>query len=224
MNFLSHFYHAFPCANAYYACGTVLPDIVSNYSYRTGEIVKVHVAKLKESQHANCNQIAEGVKQHYFTDAHFHVSDFFTKNTKGIEQSIQGLPFTCFTKRLFAFSHVLLEIMLDRKLLKEQQQVCDTFYSMLQQVDLAVLEQFLIENTKAKHPGKAAEHFSTFCRRRFIYEYLENDVVSEMLNRINQRIGNPPFSASDYIHFNTLIHEIDEELYSQKFPKFLPEK
>lgn len=222
MNFLSHFYHEFPCKDAYFACGVLLPDVLSNFSTRNHEIVKVHAQKLTASLNDTIQAIGQGVKKHYVVDEFFHGSDFFAANTKTIEQLLKKYAFTCFQKRMYAFSHVFLELMLDRKILLEELEVCNVMYNLLNEIQPAHLTTFISENTKATHPEKVTEHFLLFCKQRFIYDYLKTDVLIQILNRINQRLGNAGFSETDKTHLTTAIYETDTVLHSQNFPKFLP--
>lgn len=222
MNFLSHFYHEFPCTDGYFACGVLLPDILSNFSARNHELVKVHVNKISVSANENIHAIEQGVRKHYAVDDFFHASEFFSENTKMIDALIQQYNFSCFQKRLYAFSHVFLELMLDRKILLEDKSVCDVLYNLLEAVKPEHLTTFISENTKATHPEKVTEHFLLFCKQRFIYDYLKTDVLIQILNRINQRLGNAGFSKTDKTQLTSAIYEIDTVLHSQNFPKFLP--
>ncbi|MFN0276342.1 MAG: hypothetical protein ACKVPJ_11380 [Chitinophagales bacterium] len=223
MNFLSHFYHELPCDNAYFACGVILPDILSNYSSRSGEIVKIHPGKIVDSDNGKFQAISEGIRQHHFVDGFFHDSDFFSKNTNTIDEVIRKYTFSCFERRLFAFNHVLLELMLDRKILLEEQKVCNQMYALLDQVEPEILEDFIRLNSQSREPRKVTQHYLGFCSHRFVYDYIQNNVLINILNRINQRLGNPVFSATDNIHLTSVIYDIEKRLLPQKFPKFLPE-
>jgi hypothetical protein len=106
MNFLSHFYHELPCDDAYFTAGLVLPDILSNYSFRSGEVVKVHVAKLPVDRSGSVASLIDGIKQHYSVDGLFHSSGFFDTNVAMIRQLILGAGISSVERRLYAFAHV----------------------------------------------------------------------------------------------------------------------
>ncbi|MBC8045209.1 MAG: hypothetical protein H7Y00_00280 [Fimbriimonadaceae bacterium] len=222
MNFLSHFYNELPCDDAYFACGVLLPDILSNYSSRKGEVVKVHPDKLIDNNNVQFASLNSGIQKHYIADAFFHESGFFHENTKTIEEIISKYDFSCFVKRIYAFSHVMLEIMLDRKLLTENKKTCDDLYNLLDILDMTIITDFIAFNTKAGNPADVAGHMNRFRKVRFIYDYTNDPVVIQILNRINQRLGNPVFNATDIHNITSVIHDFEKRLLSQKFPKFLP--
>lgn len=220
MNFLSHFYHEYPVHEPYYAAGVILPDILSNYSSRNKEIVKIHADKIQIADNSAFILLRAGVKNHYAIDKAFHESDFFFKHTKHISNKIRSKEFSCFEKRLYAFSHVFLEMMLDRIILLQKREVCDTFYHLLNLTDSHKIGAFVSENTGTLHSEKIAEHLKGFCRARFLYDYLYDDVFIQIAESINRRLGNKPFSPSDSTYFKHLIYDLQEELLSENFPKF----
>lgn len=220
MNFLSHFYHEIPCEDAYFATGVILPDILSNFSARNKEIVKIHAQKLLPEKDPEIASLADGVRTHYAVDAAFHDSNFFTANTTAISSAIHNYTFECFEKRLFAFSHVMLELMLDRKILKEHPEVCPRFYNLLDLTDAGRLSAFVSANSKLSNTAAFAAHFSRFRDLRFIYDYAVDDVLINILDHINRKLGNKAFSATDKIHITSVILDTENALSSQKFPIF----
>ncbi|MFI5170783.1 MAG: hypothetical protein ACHQFW_00245 [Chitinophagales bacterium] len=220
MNFLSHFYNETPCEDPYFAAGVILPDILSNYSGRSGELVKLHPNKLADSRLPQINSLINGVKRHYAVDEYFHGSQFFQKNTAEISLEIKKRDFKCFDKRLYAVSHVFLELMLDRKLLIQEKWSCDLMYFLLDKVDLSFINQFIRDNTGASDPSKPAQFFNRFRTIKFVYDYTDDSRLGELINSINQRLGNPPFQNEDKSQFTLTIHDIENIILPQKFPKF----
>ncbi len=220
MNFLSHFYHEAPCTDPYFAAGLLLPDILSNYSFRHGEVVKLHANKLVDSDDENLLAMRRGVMRHYEVDGFFHESGFFDSNVRSIKELIRSKKFSCFQKRLYAFAHVLLEIMLDRMLLAKDRRICDAFYSLMDGVDPKKLTAFMTANTTASKPAGITEHFQQFRQLKFIYDYADDGRLLELLSRLNSRLGNHLFNPEDKKLLQPILHEIDKSLLDQKFPKF----
>ncbi len=220
MNFLSHFYHELPVNNPYFVAGVILPDILSNYSYRNGEVVKLHVNKLIAPDSNAQAALQRGIKKHYEVDAFFHESTFFQNNTSSITKVLSGLDFACFEKRMYAVSHVLLEIMLDRKILLEDIGSCDIFYAMLEDVNPDEIEILIRNNTSASDASSVATHFKAFRESKFVYDYTNDVRLEQIMNSISKRLGNKPFNENDKELFKIAIDDIQNTLFSQKFPIF----
>ncbi len=220
MNFLSHYYHEYPNNDPYYICGCILPDILSNYSKQYQERLKLHPAKLISSSNKQISNITKGVQQHYFVDAYFHDSEFFNENTNYINELIRNQNLDCFTRRLYAFGHVFLEIMLDRIILLQKNEVGQQFYDLLNKVDLNILRTFITNNNTDNTQPKVAEHFDEFRKYQFIYNYIDNQRLIPILNRINQGLGNSEITAFHIQQLNKIISDTEQTLFQQKFPKF----
>lgn len=220
MNFLSHYYHDYPINSVYFAAGVILPDILSNYSYRTGEVVKLHPNKLITQHRPELLQLTNGVKRHYEMDAYFHESAFFSENTAWISECIKAANCDCFNKRLYATSHVMLELMLDRALLLQFPEICDALYAQINEVDIETVSHLIAANTTASNPDGVGTHFKVFRERQFLYDYAIDERLTGILNSINIRLGNPPMNETDKNRFKNIIHDIEKTILSQKFPKF----
>ena len=220
MNFLSHFYNEQPCSDPYVTVGIILPDILSNYSFRTGDLAKVHPRKLEQTDDPLLLRLATGIQKHYALDEAFHGSAFFRENTHFISEVLNNYAFACFPKRKYAFAHVLLEIMLDRKVLHEEIDCCDRLYALIGEIDSGKLEIFLRNNSKVHNTGAVVEHFNRFRAHRFLYDYADDVRLTGLVDIINRRLGNPAFNDIDRLQFKPVIHDIEIALFSQKFPKF----
>lgn len=220
MNFLSHFYHELPCNDPYFAAGVILPDILSNHSYRTGEVIKLFPEKIEDSDLVEISSLIKGVKKHYQVDAYFHESEYFKKNTDSITAVLKKNNINSFEKRLYAISHVLLEIMLDRKILIEDRGCCDLLYSLLEEVDTDYIATLMKTNTKASDPASVAKHFAGFRAARFLYEYTSDERLADLINNLSHRLGNKHFSPTDRDQFKFAIYDIENAILKQKFPKF----
>ncbi len=221
MNFLSHYYCELPNEDTYFICGIILPDILSNYSKRSGEKIRVHPNKIAATISDAARRIGEGVKRHYAADAMFHSSDFFKTYTGIIEAHIKDLQFDTIRRRRYAFSHVFLELMMDRQLLMRDESVADRLYAHLDTADIGVIERFLSENTPGNAFAGATRHFERFRNLKFIYHYADNGRLTGIMDELNQSIGNPPFNNTDNAHMQLLIHRIDTVLVKVAFPNFV---
>jgi hypothetical protein len=220
LNFLSHFYHEHPVSDPYFAAGIILPDILSNYSHRAGIVVKLHPQKLKFADQSQLNALTAGVIQHHRVDGFFHESTFFEENTAAITARLLLDDFSCFNKRLYAISHVLLELLLDRKILIENRDYCDEMYAMLESVEPVAISALVALNTENGQASGVGNHFKVFTEHKFVYDYMEDARLVGIMNGINTRLGNPAMSTTDKHHFKNAIHDLEKTILSQKFPKF----
>lgn len=220
MNFISHYYHELPVADDYFIAGVVLPDILSNFSKRHGSKVRLNPASFVATDDPAIQAIGEGVRQHYYVDAFFHDSEYFDAMTDMIEAVIHDYPFECFQRRLFAFSHVFLELLMDRVIMQRDITICDNMYRHLEGVDERKIEHFFSAQTATEVPESIASHFSVFVQRRFLYHYLDDARFTGILDAINTSFGNPAFSKQDKMHFVQVIARCSYEISKEKFPSF----
>ncbi len=220
MNYLSHFYHESPITDPYFACGIILPDLLSDYSKRSGEKIKLHPAKLIEAEDPEMQNLTRGVKQHYNVDKFFHDSKYFIDSTSLINNIIRARPFSCFPKRLFAFSHVFLEIMMDRALLLMDKTICDDLYSMLNRVSEEKFMNYMEMNSVKTPMQPILDHFNLFKKVKFIYNYVNDERLVGLMNRINTGLQNPSFSRSEKMLLTDVIYDTIQFINSEKFPKF----
>ena len=221
MNFLSHYYHELPSDDPYYICGVVFPDILSNFSKRHGQKIRLHPDKILTTQDIKSESLKRGVQQHYFVDGFFHDSDYFNEYTGAVDELINKLGFSAIHRRQFAFSHVFLEIMMDRCLLVQDITIADSLYAALDKVDLGILDRFLSTNTKLENTQPLTEHFDHFRTLKFIYHYADSNRFTGIMNSINQSLGNPPFTNEDNQQMRILINDMEQILLKATFPNFV---
>ncbi len=114
----------------------------------------------------------------------------------------------------------MLEIMLDRKILMEDRAACESMYSILEKVNSEEITSLIDQNTTATKPQEVTEHFDRFRSLKFVYDYTFDLRLVELMNSINKRLGNKAFSENDRELFKLTIHDIENTLFPQKFPKF----
>lgn len=221
MNFLSHYFHELPCDNSYFICGVILPDILSNFSKRIGHKIRVNPNKILTVENDEIMSIGKGIKQHYFVDKFFHESDYFKTNTAIIDEKIQQLDFDAIERRRFAFSHVLLEMMMDRCLLIQDNSIADSLYRQLDKINPEVLQEFLNTNSNYPHHEATIHHFDQFRNLKFIYHYADIPRFTGIMDSLNQSIGNPPFNNKDKDQLKILIHQMESVLLIATFPNFV---
>ncbi len=182
MNYFSHYAIDHIQDNHDFNTGLLLPDITKK---------KIRTFKLTENSQIVPNhfqQLHLGCLQHYLSDKIFHSSDFFQKHADLLNYKLKNSGLSNFAERKWFISHVMLELLIDRVIIKEHIYLLDDFYHSLNKVDENNLRQFLhyfgMENS-----DEFFVFFNHFRSVQYIYHYTDNKKFMYSLNRIMLRAG-----------------------------------
>ena len=195
MNFLSHFYFDRNNTNAYEVLGAVLPDLLKNANKTWNPHPEKHQELFKDN--SNHAALLTGWKKHLQVDNLFHNSDFFKHHQHQIKLCLRdnliGSPI-----KPFFLGHVSLELMLDSLLITEELINVESFYSHLNQVDIAELTSFL---TRCKIPDidHFLHFFHLFKKEEYLYSYAQSEKITYALKRICMRIWDNPIQPEQEI-------------------------
>lgn len=212
MNFLSHYYIDAEVDIPEYTLGKILPDLLRNY--HKGLRIKPEGALANEYHLINLNK---GILNHYAVDAFFHNSAFFTSNTDQIKKALKSNTYDNIHKYFYFYAHILLEIMLDRLLLKRDQNIGIGFYDHLNSVKEETIKDFFRYNKIELNAKEFFLYLKSFTNARYLFSYINNESLIYALGRINQRAGLAPFSAQDVEKLILIIDEIEVKLQQHYF-------
>lgn len=207
MNFLSHYYIDAEVDIPEYTLGKILPDLLRNY--HKGLRIKPEGALAKEYHLINLNK---GILNHYAVDALFHESKFFKENTDKIKISLKNNTYDNIHKYFYFYAHILLEIMLDRLLLKKDENIGIRFYEHLNLVKEETIKDFFRYNEIEMSAKEFFLYLKSFTNARYLFSYINNESLIYALGRINQRAGLAPFSGKDIQKLVLIIDEIEVKL------------
>ncbi len=162
--------------------------------------------------------LLSGVNRHYAIDRVFHDSAFFKKHTTLIKSLLMENEISNMPKRQYMVAHVMLEIMLDRMLLKHEKKIGEKFYSLLEQVDAAQLENTLVRcGTNQKIIDILLVKLQRFIHYRYLLTYTENESLIYALHRIYIQINpdsniNPGVKDDNFIRLEKCIQQSDLNL------------
>lgn len=179
MNYISHFYF-FSKEDPYYNCGLIFPDWLAAYKR-----LKLHTP-IKAITN-NEKQLNSGIQNHFLGDKIFHGSDYFKEQTHGIKLILEQSSLDKDKFRFSFLAHLLLEMMIDRILLKRDPKLGSTFYEQLDACDDDLLLYFAQENSAVDEGFKIL--IQKFKQYRFILNYIESDKFVYSLTRITSRVG-----------------------------------
>ena len=186
MNFLSHYYIDRIENKPYHNFGLILPDLMSMYKRKW----KVSSRVMKENLTLQETQIVTGVVKHNNLDGYFHNSDFFYKYTTAIKEILQKNGVRYPEQRIHFVAHILLELLVDRVIIKKEKLILKEFYSELDQIDWNVLNDFLVKIKLDAVEGFYG-YFVKFRRRKYLYKYANNFQVLFITNRILEKVNLP---------------------------------
>lgn len=186
MNFLSHYFIDRIENKPYHNFGLVLPDLMSMYRRKW----KISSRVLKYSLNLQETQIVTGVVKHNNLDGYFHSSDFFIKYTNEIKDILVENNVDYPENRIHFIAHILLELLVDRVIIKKERLILKEFYSELNQVDWNILREFLIK-IKMEEVDGFYGYFIKFTRRKYLYKYANNYTIIYITNRILDKVNLP---------------------------------
>lgn len=188
----------------YHNFGLVLPDLVGMhtrgwkplYAFDKGDRHQVSMNK--------------GIERHHKIDRFFHNSDYFTEKTSGIKKIYEPLVKHIPGIRLSFISHIILELMLDRIILKHESSCGEDFYSQMQKINLEKLTNLTFRNEE--HMDSFLSFLNNFIERKYLLGYVENQNLCYALNRIFTRVKQPEINGIHSELFNNLIFETENYL------------
>lgn len=200
MNYLAHYYFFGRKSDPYYNCGLIFPDWLGAYGRRK---FIPHI----QAEGPGESALKEGILHHYKGDKIFHGSAFFSENAHGIKSILEQTSLDKERLRFAFLSHLLLEMTIDRLLLKRNRNTGTEFYESLDQCDTNRLLAFAIKNSTCDEGFR--ELMNRFKEHRFLLHYIKNDTFVYSLNRIIGRVG-LQMSAGEMKELEAILPLIEE--------------
>ena len=109
-------------------------------------------------------------------------------------------------------AHIMLELMIDRLIIKETPEICDRFYHMLEKVTSRHINMYLNSLDFVKKAGEFVAFFDRFVQHRYLFHYINNEKLIFALNMIFSRIGDQQLTEGDREKLNECIFKIEKNL------------
>ena len=199
MNYLTHYLIDHKNSNPNYNFGLALPDLVN--------IAKRGWRPLNHSfpvQNHNVNDIYAGFQQHFAADASFHNSHIFDTNTRRLRLELEKMGLNQPGIKLFFVAHVLLEMMIDRHIIKTRPGIAAQFYTDLSIVTNDDILSFFNASGNVL-PDRFFEYFNRFKEFQYLYRYADDEGIFFALNRLLKRTGQPEFEQPRESALNQLV-------------------
>lgn len=206
MNYFSHFWVDGKENDHFYNTGLILPDFARTH------VKSFHHPPLFHNQ--NHSKLHSGCLSHYRADKAFHQSPFFKGLLEQTSRIMNAAPFSALLKRKWFLSHILVELMLDRLLVKDNLSVLDAFYLSLNKVSDNELGAFL-HLFQGVNIDAFTEKYNHFRSVQYIYFYVDNIKFVYSLNRIMMRAGAGELSQQDQDVLLQVVLELEQQLSLQ---------
>jgi hypothetical protein len=205
LNYISHYFFFHHKGEPYFNCGLIFPDWIAAYK-RNKLNSKIITASSEEKK------LEEGILLHYYGDKIFHGSTFFEESRHGIKNILEKSKLDKEKFRFTFISHLVLEMMIDRILIKKDPELGIEFYESLDQCDLDKLVNFAVKNSGIDEACR--ELISGFRQHRFILHYANDEGFAYSLARITKRVG-IIFSEQDMKELSSHLIEIESYIISR---------
>lgn len=214
MNFLTHYYCDRKKEDPLYNLGLAIPDLMSMYKrgWKINNRLTEHILS------GDFLSIADGISQHLLGDQYFHQSDFFLRNTSQIKQLLLDNKVKYRGTHYLFLSHLLLEICIDRMIVKKIPQVVVDFYADLSAIHPNLVKDFF-EDINVAIPEGFFIFYERFVREKFIYNYDDIEKIIFMYNRILTRVNMTVIDPDEYEKLGNVISSIDDILFAELHDK-----
>ena len=205
MNTLSHYLLDKDHPSPYYILGVIMPDMVTHFNRH----LRRAVFSNQELDDINQLMILNGIKRHYQVDALFHRSAFFNRYSNFIKELILSSDLPSFHYRAFFLSHVLLEMLLDRLLIKQYSDLAVKLYSTIKSINLKTVSSYLIRIGKPDFQTEFFDTFTGFIKRQYLFYYTDNEKFIRALVWMYKK-ANPVTPAPEEVQqLSKLINKIE---------------
>ncbi len=214
MNFLSHFYFDGLLDRPYWNLGLVMPDFMG--MVKRGWKIRPHQIPEGASSDAYATHLIKGIKQHLSMDEFFHGSSFFKENNHLIRNSLSSSGISYPPYRMSFVSHVFLELLMDRILVKNDPSHVRQFYSELSNVSLKRLRGFFNQYALTYY-SEFDNFFNRFLSQQFLFDYADDNAFLRGLNRIFERVHQPIFDRAQINEIKPFLPMLEEAIWENFF-------
>lgn len=179
MNYFAHYYFDRIDGDTYHSFGLLLPDLVRNFlpGQKLFPITEIPSAP-REFQ-----SLALGQNMHFHRDKVFHSSEYFEAFNKEFSSVLKPVFEAHGLRRYWFAGHVLAELMTDRVLIKESDDLIDKLYLDLRACDMHRVIAFL--NTQGIiDPESFRMRMDRFFEYEYLKRYIEDSAMTYSLMRI----------------------------------------
>ena len=213
MHFLSHYYYELPAKSPLFVAALGIPDLTPGFSKLYNSAIKNSVIPNNE----DLKQIHAGILSHYEADKAFHnlpkFIDLMAKTTQAF--LTEGLNRE--RLRLSVISHVAVELMIDRQILIENEQIGHDYYTLINAANEDLISAYFDAFSQEEGKRKFLIRFRGFKERRFLFLFNDIEKIVMGLSRIYEGATKTSFTDDEKSRFFGALNNIDSTIrYSWK--------
>ena len=199
MNFLSH-YNVHATESPEFNFGLLFPDFLGIISrgYK--------LQHFKNDFSGESPNLLLGIAHHELADGLWHQSGFFKDKCDLIKVVLSAYGFYKKPFRPFFMSHVMLEILMDRAIVRESEAHPNKMYDSLEEVGDALIQEI---SDVHKATSEFGRFFANFRSNRYVFSYSDNEMFIYALNRLFSRVKHPQLVFTDRIQRDSFVQELD---------------
>jgi hypothetical protein len=178
----------------YFLAGTAVPDWLSAFDRR----VRARSAKalpLADDPDPRVAALARGIVRHHADDARFHGTRAFAELSLQLTVAVREAVGPDDSFRPSFLGHILVELLLDDVLIRQDPRRLERYYVALAEVDPQLVEA-VVNRISVQPTRRLAEVLPLFCRERFLWDYAEDGKLMVRLNQVLRRVGLAPLAES----------------------------
>jgi hypothetical protein len=187
MNYLAHAVRRL--ADPYEVAGAAVPDWLGLTRPRL-RCRSRHACPYVADADARVAAVARGIVRHHADDDWFHQTAAFGELSLELARRIRRATGDADGMRPSFLGHVLVELLLDAALIAEDRSCVDSYYAALSKVDArgvaAAVGKMIDRDASA-----VASIIERFIAMEFLYDYLDDQLLTYRLNQIMRRVRLP---------------------------------
>lgn len=185
MNFIGHqFVNPWP-ADPWITVGNCLPDMFKFGGTRVTNSHNSQVLSQYRSDDPAINSVVRGMRLHIRCDRIFHDSEYFQDRLTAVASATA--KYLADIPRRDVFVHLLVEILIDSFLNRQEPHLVEQIYGAFAQVDLdRILDS--LKNIYPIRPDALKERIENFIARDYLRSYRDPESIFLVMKRLYQRL------------------------------------
>jgi hypothetical protein len=187
MNYLAH---SLACIHdPYQVAGAAVPDWLGLTNPRL-RCRSRQAEPFLDSDDPAIAAVARGVMRHHADDGWFHETTAFCELSLEAARRVRHATGDVDGMRPSFLGHILVELLIDASLIAEDRAGVDAYYAALGAIDAPRVAQAISEMTSAD-ASPLASIIERFTAMRFLYDYVEDELLTYRLNQVMRRVRLP---------------------------------
>lgn len=166
-------------------------------------------------------ELFAGCQAHYAADKKFHPSAFFNDYADLFNKKIKAASFSPVLERRWFIAHILVEMMIDRLIVRHYSHTCNMFYTNLRQIDTKILEHFVLRYTGDKTVEGFLKNFEHFRKAQYLFGYVQDPGFCFSVARVVKHATGQEMNWNDRWVLTRLVHEIEANDFARVQELFL---